>query len=176
MTLKKLFEIHLALWIFALLLLNTISCEESKQKKPDLDSEDSLRQETYNVYFEVKDYEIKKLGVFAQKAEYKGDTTLIYDFKVNFYENDSIVATMTGDTGKVQEYSGLMEVTGNVKIVSMTGDSLLSRRIIWDKKINSIYSPEESVLFREGKIIKSTGLESNPQLTRVTFKGKVYVE
>lgn len=176
MTLKKLFGSFSALWIITLILLSIISCEGSKQKEPDLDSEDSLRQETYNVYFEVKDYETKKLGVFAQKAEYKSDTTLIYDFKVTFYESDSIVAVMTGDTGKVQEYSGLMEVTGNVKIVSMTGDSLLTRRIIWNKKINTIYSPEESVLFREGKVIKSTGLESNPQLTRVTFKGKVYVE
>jgi LPS export ABC transporter protein LptC len=170
------FKNHLLPGIFILALFCILSCEGSKQKKSDLDSEEPLRQETYNVYFEVKDYELKKLDIYAQKADYKGDTTFIYDFKVNFYENDSIVAVMTGDTGKVQEYSGLMEVTGDVKIVSQTGDSLLSQRIIWDKKINTIYSPEESVLFRGGKIIRSTGLESNPQLTRVTFKGKVYVE
>lgn len=166
-------KIQIPLFIVGLLILG---CEFTKHKKAEQENDSITKQETYSVFFEIKDYETKKIDIHAQKAEYSGDTTIIYDFSVNFYDKDSVVARMTGDTGKVQEYSGFMEVKGKVRLLSTTGDSLLSCKIIWDKKQNIIYSPEESILYKEGKVIRSKGLEADPQLTKITFKGKVYVE
>lgn len=166
-------KIQISLLIVGLI---TLGCEFTKHKKVEQENDSLTKQETYSVFFEIKDYETKKIDIYAQKAEYSGDTTIIYDFSVNFYDKDSVVARMTGDTGKVQEYSGFIEVKGNVKLVSTTGDSLLSGKIIWNKRQNIIYSPDESILFKEGKVIRSRGLEADPKLTRITFKGKVYVE
>lgn len=159
-----------------LAVILVVNCDMMKSKKQLQESETIAKQETYNIYFEIKDYEVKKIDICAQRAEYSGDTTIIYEFKANFYENDSVVATLTGDTGKIQELSGFIEVKGRVKLVSSTGDSLISNRIVWDKRLNLIYSFEESFLFKEGKTVRSHGLEANPQLTKITFKGKVYVE
>lgn len=159
-----------------LAVLIALSCDITKHKKVERENDSLTKQETYSIFFEVKDYEAKKLDIYAQKAEYSGDTTIIYDFRANFYDQDSVIATMIGDTGKVQEYSGFMEVKGKVKLISTTGDSLLSGKLIWNKRLNLIYSPDESILYKEGKVIRSSGLEADPQLTKITFKGKVYVE
>ncbi len=159
--------------IFSLLL--AISCQEQvpKQEKTD---EKTSRQETYNVYLEIKEYETKKLDIYTVKADYSGDTTFIYDFKVNFFDRDTISAVMTGDTGVIVENQGFMEAKGQVKLATPGGDSLLSSTLIWNQSSNIIYSPTESILYKNNKVIRSTGLESDPALRNIKFRGKVYVE
>jgi len=160
---------------FTILLGLLFSCRASKVKEIAPEDQE-IKQETYNVKLEIKEYELKKLEIFAERAEYVNDTTIVYNFKVDFYEGTNPTAFMLGDTALVQEYSGFIDARGNIKIVSQEGDSLISKRIIWNKRLNKIWSPEESVLYKRGKVIRSSGLESDPQLREVTFKGKVYVE
>ncbi len=162
------------LFLITLFFLLTACSRESDKVKQT--TEVQPLQETNQIYFEVKEYETKKLEVFTEKAKYSGDTTFIYNFMVNFFDADTVTAEMVGDTGIISEYEGFMEVIGDIRLRSMSGDSLLTRTLRWNKKLNLIYSPTESKLYKGGKVITSSGLESDPGLRVVKFKGKVYVE
>ncbi|HOK22783.1 MAG TPA: LPS export ABC transporter periplasmic protein LptC [Candidatus Hydrothermia bacterium] len=163
---KKTSFLILILWVVSL-----ISCSNESAQQTTVPE-----QGTYNVYLEIKKYEEKKLEIFTQKASYSGDTTFVYNFKVHFIDKDTISGVMTGDSGVVIEKLGYMEARENVKLVSSDGDSLLASMLIFNENENIIYSPFESILFKGGKVIRSTGLESDPGLKEITFRGKVYVD
>uniref|UniRef100_A0A7C2K496 LPS export ABC transporter periplasmic protein LptC n=1 Tax=candidate division WOR-3 bacterium TaxID=2052148 RepID=A0A7C2K496_UNCW3 len=162
---------------FSLLLLTVMlsACEREKDKSLQ-ERDNTPPQETYNIHLQIKEYEAKRIEVFSEKATYSGDTIYLIKFKVNFFDKGEITATMVGDTGTIVENSGFMEARGKVKLTSTNGDSLISNVLIWNQKLNLIYSPSESFLYKENKTIRSSGLESDPALKAVKFKGKVYVE
>jgi len=162
---------------FSLLLLTVMlsACEREKDKSLQ-ERDNTPPQETYNIHLQIKEYEAKRIEVFSEKATYSGDTIYLMKFKVNFFDKGEITATMVGDTGTIVENSGFMEARGKVKLTSTNGDSLISNVLIWNQKLNLIYSPSESFLYKENKTIRSSGLESDPALRAVKFKGKVYVE
>lgn len=162
---------------FSLLLLTVMlsACEREKDKSLQ-ERDNTPPQETYNIHLQIKEYEAKRIEVFSEKATYSGDTIYLIKFKVNFFDKGEITATMVGDTGTIVENSGFMEARGKVKLTSTNGDSLTSNVLIWNQKLNLIYSPSESFLYKENKTIRSSGLESDPALKAVKFKGKVYVE
>ena len=162
---------------FSLLLLTVMlsACESEKDKSLQ-ERDNTPPQETYNIHLQIKEYEAKRIEVFSEKATYSGDTIYLMKFKVNFFDKGEITATMVGDTGTIVENSGFMEARGKVKLTSTNGDSLISNVLIWNQKLNLIYSPSESFLYKENKTIRSSGLESDPALRAVKFKGKVYVE
>jgi len=162
---------------FSLLLLTVMlsACEREKDKSLQ-ERDNTPPQETYNIHLQIKEYEAKRIEVFSEKATYSGDTIYLIKFKVNFFDKGEITATMVGDTGTIVENSGFMEARGKVKLTSTNGDSLTSNVLIWNQKLNLIYSPSESFLYKENKTIRSSGLESDPALRAVKFKGKVYVE
>uniref|UniRef100_A0A7V4E4Y7 LPS export ABC transporter periplasmic protein LptC n=1 Tax=candidate division WOR-3 bacterium TaxID=2052148 RepID=A0A7V4E4Y7_UNCW3 len=162
---------------FSLLLLTVMlsACEREKDKSLQ-ERDNTPPQETYNIHLQIKEYEAKRIEVFSEKATYSGDTIYLIKFKVNFFDKGEITATMVGDTGTIVENSGFMEARGKVKLTSTNGDSLISNVLIWNQKLNLIYSPSESFLYKENKTIRSSGLESDPALRAVKFKGKVYVE
>jgi LPS export ABC transporter protein LptC len=153
-----------------------MSCAREKDKTIQEDTSSAPQQETYNIHLQVKEFEAKRIEVFSEKATYSGDTINLINFKVNFFDKGEVTATMVGDTGTIVENSGFMEARGKVKLVSTNGDSLISNVLIWNQKLNLIYSPTESYLYKENKIIRSSGLESDPGLKTIKFKGKVYVE
>ncbi|MDI6850558.1 MAG: LPS export ABC transporter periplasmic protein LptC [bacterium] len=159
--------------LFSIAIL--FSCEKEREKSLE-ERDNTPPQETYNIHLQIKEYEAKRIEVFSEKATYSGDTIHLIKFKVNFFDKGEITATMVGDTGTIVENSGFMEARGKVKLTSTSGDSLISNILIWNQKLNLIYSPSESFLYKENKTIRSSGLESDPALKAVKFKGKVYVE
>lgn len=66
--------------------------------------------------------------------------------------------------------SKLTECEGNVVVVNIEGDTLMTEHLIWDEKKDKVYSEKFVRVRTEDEIINSEGMETDPDFSEYKFK------
>ena len=105
--------------------------------------------------------ESKKL--YKQKNEL---ALLVGDVKVDFYNDiGEHMSILYSDSARINENSNDLTANGNVYVVSDSGYTLTTRKIVWDNSYEMIVA-EDSVMFTttEGDTLYGVGFESDSDL------------
>jgi len=100
------------------------------------------------------------------------DALLFGNVLADFYQDDgSHSSVMYSDSALIHEQSNNFEAIGNVRVVSDSGLTLETHRLIWDNRYRMIIS-HDSVLFttEEMDTLYGTGFESDMDLSHWRIK------
>ena len=91
---------------------------------------------------------------------------------ISSYSNGEKHSTLTADYAISNEFSECYEAHGNVVIVDLVKqESILTEKIIWDKRKKKIYSDTEITRIKaDGTIDKGDGFESDEKFTKYSIK------
>jgi len=100
---------------------------------------------------------------------------------VSSYSNGEKHSTLTADYAINEEHTERMEAHGNVVIVDLVKqESVLTEKIIWDKKNKRIFSDVEVTKIKaDGTVSKGDGFESDEKFTNYVIrnpKGEILAE
>ncbi len=107
----------------------------------------------------------------AERAYVYGDTTLICDVHLFFYNTEEETSSvLTSDSGYVFP-SGDMLAKGNVVVTSMESGRILKTEILsWEQERGKIVSKESVTIITENGVIKGNAFESSPNLTEIKIR------
>lgn len=116
----------------------------------------------------------KSFELSAKLLEERKDTTWVFDFSVDFFdEKGNKVSTLVADSGVIFKKTGDMIALGNVKVETEDGTLLYTDELLWKEDIKKITTEKEVIIKKEGKVLKGKGLISDPGLKHIEIKGKV---
>lgn len=152
-----------------LLLVLLLSCKgEKKAEKIDTHPVGKTISE-FEVVETMKGKVLWRLG--AKKAYIYGDTTVINDVHLSFYDTDGEVSSvLTSDSGYVFPSSDML-AKGNVVVTSMeSGRILKTETLYWKQKREKIVSEDSVTIVTEDGVVKGNCFESNPNLTEIKMR------
>ena len=91
---------------------------------------------------------------------------MVGNVKIDFFNDEGEhISTLYADSAKMNENNNNLKANGNVYVVSDSGYTLTTRKIIWDNNYKMILA-EDSVLFTttEGDTLYGIGFESDSDL------------
>lgn len=155
------------LFLISLLFLFN-SCEDKfKADSTDINSNDAPTQESWNSTVVFSDSGITKailtaghISVFGNK----GYTLIDSGAKVDFYNDNVKVSTLTGKRGKVNDKTKDIEVYDSVRAVNNEGSELTTEKLFWDNKLRKISSDQFVRIKTPGEAIEGIGFESDQNL------------
>lgn len=106
----------------------------------------------------------------ARTWEERGQT-LLSNLKVDFYDaEESIYSVLTADEGAVYRNTNNVTARGNVRIVTVAGDTLTTEQLAWENAVERVRTDDPFRLARPDGVIRGTGFESDPGLRNYTTK------
>ena len=112
---------------------------------------------------EKKLIKAKSKKLFKQKNK---SALLVGNVEVDFFNEEGLhISIMYSDSARINEHSNDLNATGNVYVVSDSGYTLTTHKIIWDNNYKMIVA-EDSVMFTtvEGDTLYGIGFESDADL------------
>lgn len=170
-----------------------VSCEEENQQDstPVWLGDEQLPMESFGVTYYFSDSAhvraILKADHVIEKTEPndQGEMELKHYFdqgvSIDFYNPlDELESTVEANQGVFSKEKGVAELNGDVKVVNMDNEQLLTDQLFWDKNIDSVYTHKPVRIETPEQIITgSKGLRSNTNFTTYYIfgiKGIVNVE
>lgn len=102
------------------------------------------------------------------------DSTQAYILRVNFYDKDGLwTSLLTADSGVIREKTEMLEVFGDVRVITRDSVRLTTTQLAWDPKISKIISDSFVTAQRGGDIIRGYGMVSDPDLKNIIFKRQI---
>ena len=80
-------------------------------------------------------------------------------------DNYNTVSTIKCDSAYFDKIKSLWTLTGHVQITNVTGDIVLTDKLMWDQHAHKLYSDAFIHIEKQGRIIEGYGYESNERLT-----------
>jgi len=157
--------------VFLLTLIFLLSCKSDEKEKvyPPRGEQEIERFQIIETRWGKKSFVLS-----AELLEERGDTTLVFQFTVDFYdEKGEIVSTLVADSGVILKKTGDMIALGNVEVKTKEGAVLNTVELHWIEDRKKIVTEKEVVIKKEGKLLKGKGLISDPGLKHIEIKGKV---
>ncbi|MFN0150203.1 MAG: LPS export ABC transporter periplasmic protein LptC [bacterium] len=106
-----------------------------------------------------------------------GDLIDLTDLAVDFYDSTATKeGTLSGRRGKVHRKENVMEVEGNVVLVSADGSKLTTSRLVWSNKDNRITTDAYVEIERKRSKLSGYGLVATPDLTTAEVQREVRLE
>ena len=105
----------------------------------------------------------KSKKLYQQKNE---SALLVGNVEIDFYNDQGEhISILYADSARINEYSNDLNANGNVYVVSDSGYTLTTRKIVWDNSYKMIVA-EDSVMFTtsEGDTLYGVGFESDSDL------------
>ena len=158
--------IRLLTWMILITLF--ISCS-SRWESDNSDTTEELNEnEIWNPLIILSREETKIVTAKAEKLYKNSDemSLLVGNVKVDFFgeegEHNSILYS---DSAQINEQSNNLHANGNVFVVSDSGYTLTTNKILWDNRYKMIIA-EDSVMFTttEGDTMYGVGFESDMDL------------
>ena len=118
----------------------------------------SIYQEKHRVIYSIADKLLKNEGE---------DATLAGKVISNFFNEEGLhVSTLYSDSAIIENFSNNLTAFGNVRVVSDSGYTLLSNRILWNNQYKLVTS-KDSVIFTNSfnDTLYGIGFESDIDLT-----------
>lgn len=155
------------------------SCEEEAQSDstPVWLNDEQLPLESFGVTYYFSDSAhvraILKADHVIEKTEPndQGEMELKHYFdqgvNIEFYNTlDEMESTVESNQGVFSKEKGVAELNGDVKVVNMMNEQLLTDQLFWDKNIDSVYTHKPVRIETPEQIITgSKGLRSNTNFT-----------
>ena len=142
------------------------------RSQPD---ETSLKVELSEYNKDKLEYKLKadKIERFYERKILNGYRVLI----TTFDDANQVKSTIKADTTIVDDVRNMIYAHGNVFFSSPNG-SIQAKRLIWDRTIDEIISPEPVILTRDGNVLRGSNLRTNSsisyaELETVSAEGKV---
>ncbi len=102
------------------------------------------------------------------------DSTQAYQLRVNFYDNNGEwTSLLTADSGVIRERTEHLEVFGRVEIITRDSVRLETEQLAWVPDRAKIVTSSFVTITRDGDIIRGWGMESDPDLKRITLKREI---
>ena len=166
--LKKVMGIKYPLLLLTMLSFLCFSCHSTADKVRESSSESIMENKIWNPLIiltrkEKKIIKAKSKKLYKQKNE---SALLIGNVEIDFYnEEGAHISILYADSARINEYSNDLNANGNVYVVSDSGYTLTTRKIVWDDSYKMIVA-EDSVMFTtsKGDTLYGVGFESDADL------------
>ena len=97
--------------------------------------------------------------------------------QVEFYDEQNNKNTVTADYGVVYEETGLIDLQGNVVIVTSDSTTLMADQLYWDQNQNWIFTDRPNTIqFQNGAVNKGQGFDSNQEFSNFRSRSNVGVQ
>lgn len=163
------FKKNLKCLLFAIALTVTVfGCEEKLKPVPTgINPADIPDYESWNPEVIFSDSsEIKavlRAGYIAYFSSL-GYTLIDSGAEVDFYKNDEIVSTLTGERGKVFDQTKDIEINDNITVLSKDGSELKTSRLYWTERTQRVSSDTFVSIKTATEQIQGIGFESDQEL------------
>ena len=155
--------------IFWLTLVSMfISCGSRNESDINETTKELINNEIWNPLIILSREEAKIVTAKAEKLYKNSDemSLLVGNVKVDFFgEEGEHISILYSDSAQINEQSNNLHANGNVLIVSDSGYTLTTNKILWDNRYKMIIA-EDSVMFTttEGDTMYGVGFESDMDL------------
>lgn len=97
--------------------------------------------------------------------------------QVEFYGEENEKNTVTADYGVVYEETGLIDLQGNVVIITSDSTRLMADQLYWDQNRNWIFTDRPNTIqFENGAVNKGQGFDSNQEFSNFRSRSNVGVQ
>ena len=161
--------------IFALLSI-IAACDKQREQDSMTDSETELMpdQESWNSQIILTSGGNKVALVKAGHiTKFNKKNILIMDegLEVDFFKDQDIhTSHLTAEAGEVNEKSNDLTATGNVVVVSDSGETLYTEELLWSNKLQKILSEVDVMMTTGTDTLYGVGFESDASLNNWTIK------
>ena len=158
--------IRLLTWMILTTLF--ISCSSRGESDNSDTTEELNENEIWNPLIILSREEAKIVTAKAEKLYKNSDemSLLVGNVKVDFFgEEGEHISILYSDSAQINEQSNNLHANGNVYVVSDSGYTLTTNKILWDNRYKMIIA-EDSVMFTttEGDTMYGVGFESDMDL------------
>ena len=144
------------------------ACHSTSHKEGEGSSEEFMESEIWNPFIILTQEENKLVEAKSEKLYKKrnDDALLVGNVIIDFYNDEgNHISILYSDSARINEYSNDLNANGNVYVVSDSGYTLTTRKIVWDNSYKMIVA-EDSVMFTtsDGDTLYGVGFESDSNL------------
>ena len=144
------------------------SCQSIADKEDESVSKEMIENEIWNPIIilsrkENKMIQAKSTKLYKQKNE---SALLIGNVEIDFFNDSGAhISILYADSARINEHSNDLNASGNVYVVSDSGYTLSTSKIVWDNSYKMIVA-KDSVMFTtyEGDTLYGVGFESDSDL------------
>ena len=159
-----LFKGHL---IFIMLFIG-LACHAKTDQQDNNSSEEIVENEILNPFIIFTRSGTKMVEAKSEKLIKRQDqfAFLIDNVIIDFYNDEgNHISTLYSDSAKINEQNNDLQANGNVYVVSDSGYTLITEKIIWDNNYKMIIA-EDSVMFTtlDRDTLYGVGFESDADL------------
>ena len=105
---------------------------------------------------------------------FDNDTTYGRRINVDFFRNDTLVSTLTADSGWVRERSEEIGVFGNVVVISLEDSATLkTTSLFYNPRKRIIYTNEHCRIERGGEFVEGDRLVSDVQFNNIQMRENI---
>lgn len=167
--LNMVFNKNLINLLFAVALtVMLFGCEEKLKPVPTgINPADTPDYESWNPEVIFSDSSKIKAVLRAGYIAYfssAGYTLIDSGAVVDFYKEDEIVSTLTGERGKVFDQTKDIEIIDNITVISKDGSELKSSRLYWTELTQRVSSDTFVTIKTPTEQIQGFGFESDQEL------------
>jgi LPS export ABC transporter protein LptC len=149
-------------------VMTFLGCERGtgNLEPPDEDLPDQVIQDFVLIETDGEDVVWK---LYADKAEIfeSRNEAVIYEVRIDFYEEGEYASTLTSDTGVVDTLRNDMTARGHVVLNSKKENAVLrTEELSWNAETQLITSDYEATLEKGDSVIIGQGFEASPGLSR----------
>lgn len=166
-----------AFWVVVVLFL-PFACTTSitEQIDPVLNRSETPRLHSLEVTTVISDSGITRYRINTPQWDiYDKSSQPYWEFPLGvhferFDENLNIDANIHSNYAKFLENEQLWELKGNVRATNIQGELFETEHLLWNQKVEKIYSDSLIKITQENYIIFGVGFESNQEMTKYQVK------
>lgn len=96
---------------------------------------------------------------------------------VEFYDEERKKNTVTANYGVIYNETGLIDLQGNVVVITSDSTELTADQLYWDQTINWVFTDHPNTIqFKNGALNKGQGFDSNQEFTNFRSRSNVGVQ
>ena len=158
--------IRMIVWLILASLF--ITCGSRGESDNSDFTEELIENEIWNPLIILSREESRVVAAKAEKLYQSSDelTLLVGNVEVDFFsEEGDHISILYSDSAQINEQSNNLHANGNVFVISDSGYTLTTSKILWDNRYKMIIA-EDSVMFTttEGDTMYGVGFESDMDL------------
>jgi len=150
------------------LLISIISCDDKfTPNNTGQNTQDIPSQESWNSTVIFSDSGMTKAVLKAGHISVytnKGYTLIDSGAVVDFYKDTTVVSTLTGKRGKIDDKTKDIEIYDSVTVVNNEGSELKTQVLLWNNKTQRVSSNEFVKIKTPSETIEGIGFESDQNL------------
>ncbi|MBI4726843.1 LPS export ABC transporter periplasmic protein LptC [candidate division TA06 bacterium] len=161
----------------AIILMLLTGCKKEQASQPAVEPDFPPSQTIQG--FKLTETQAGKRSwvLVAEQANTFNDQHLVemFKLKIDFYRKagDSISATMTADSGKINTETRNMETRQNVVLTTNDGLRLLTNSLDWSNKDRRFTTESKVRLEKDGDWLEGEGMTASPDLKEIEIKRNV---